>query len=819
MDGGSGAAGLPEFVLKDLSQSGLRASDINARVLDSPERAATLTPYSVQGYVLPYFNMQGRPIPFYRVRLFDSDPKYRQPKDSQNHVYFPKLLTGTLEGKDYIIVTEGEKKAACLVNAGFPAVAFGGVDSWRNRTILIDADAQLAQHKKQLAVKLPSGSQAVEDYTAPLAVGMIDLMDLLKVRELNVIICFDSDQEKGVPAEVQRAAATLGYELRSRGIPFRNIRQLILPKVRSFDFTGDKVGADDFIIAKGKDAFAELVQACLAQRSAFPRHPNVFEYIGKRLQKSTLSRKEIQAVSLAILSDLDSRGLRLRDISNTTYFFDHKSKKLMAATWASYGDPNYDSPFTQFMYQEYGIAGADNRLMQWLGIQFSAEQPIEQVTPWRVFARPDPDDVKADQDCIYYQVSDSQYVKLGAEGLSLHANGENNILFESEQVDPLDVDKLFAEYRQQSQKPVSFWWSQTLAQVRLRDKDKQRVIAGLLYYMSPWLFRWRGMQLPIELIVGESGSGKSTLCELRLDILTGRPFLRNSPHDLKDWHASISNAGGLHVTDNVQLVDKALRNRLSDEICRIVTEPEPYIEQRKLYTNAELIRIPVRVCFALTAIQQPFQNSDLIQRAFILELDKSVAESEEGTIRYDSKWKSNQLTTRGGREGWIAHHLVVLNLFFQLVKQRWDNDYQAKQRLINFEQAMTILADVFGIPRNWVPDYLVQVTDTAIKEADWILEGIYSFAVQHYYDPTLKNRRFRVNTISTWCENQAEYKGNEMLTSPRKLGRYLQARKSAIFAITGIHEAGMEANRIVYMFKREPTRDRSSNMMQAITHL
>src|SRR5258708_40363412 len=118
-----------------------------------------------------------------------------------------------------------------------------------------------------------------------------------------------------------------------------------------------------------------------------------------------------------------------------------------------------------------------------------------------------------------------------------------NVLFQSDQVDALDPKKLVEAYQKQSEAPLSCWWATTLSQVRLRDKDKQRIIAALLYYMSPWLLRWRGMQLPVELIVGESGSGKSTLCELRLDILTGRPLLRNTPTDLKNWHASVTNTG------------------------------------------------------------------------------------------------------------------------------------------------------------------------------------------------------------------------------------------------------------------------------------
>lgn len=794
--------GLPDYVLKDLEASGLVPLDLNARIIDNPERAITLTPYSVNGYVLPYFSMQGKLLPHYRVRLFDSDQKYRQPKDSQNHVYFPKSFAHALMGKNYVVITEGEKKAAAACKAGIPTVGLGGVDSWRNRTILISGDADLKQHKNKLAVKLPSGDGEVhEDFMSPLAVGFVELLDLIIDQKLKVVIAYDIDIErKGCSAEAQRAAATLGYELRFRGIPFVDIKQLVLPTPNAFDYTGDKMGLDDYLTYKGggRSQLQELLNLCLSQKGNFPLHPNVREYINKRLQKGSLSRKETQSVSLAILSDMDSRGMRLRGLTGDTYYFDKRSKKLLKSHWPTSGDGAFDSPFTQFIYKEFGLSGADHRLLQWLGTAFAAEDPIENVNPYRVFARPD-----VDEDAVYYQVSDSQYAKVSAQGLSLHQNGEGNILFESEQVDPLDPEKLVQEFNLQSTQVINFWWATTLSQVRLRDKDKQRVVASLLYYMSPWLFRWRGMQLPVELIVGESGSGKSTLCELRLDILTGRPLLRNTPADLKDWHASITNSGGLHVTDNVQLVDQQLRQRLSDEICRIVTEPDPFVEQRKYYTNADILRIPVRTVFALTAIQQPFQNADLIQRAFILELDKSLAQSESGVIRYDSKWKANQLGVRRGREGWVAHHLVVLQRFFKLVQEKWNDDYLAKQRLINFEQSMLLMTEVFKIPNNWIPDYLVTASDNQITDADVIMEALNAFAWDHY-QPEYQHKSFYASTISDWCSNNDDYKGHPILTNPRKLGRYIRARKSAIYAMAGIHEHGTIGNKVCYRFDQKP---------------
>jgi len=754
---------------------------------------------------LPYFNIHGRVLPFYRVRLFEGDSKYRQPKDSPNYIYFPKTFQVAFKAQKerYIIITEGEKRAAAATKLGFPAVALSGVDAWRSRTILVPGSAQLQQAHTKLAVRLPPNSEMEEDYESPLAIGMLELLDLCVARGVCVIVCFDTDNSAGgCTTEVQRAAATLGYELRFRGISFDRIRQLVLPHLP--DVEVDKLGLDDFLAADphteggGALALEGLITKVLQKRSLFPRHPNVRDYVNRRLQKARIGRKEMQSVAFSILSDLDSHGIRLRASTNDAYYFDYISRKLLLSAWASHRDEQYDAPFNQYLYKEYGLSAADHRVLVWLGTQFTSEEPIEPVSPRRVITKRDSSD--GDVDTLYFQVSDSEFVSINRDALRVHNNGDLNVLFQSDQVDALDTAKLVTEYQRQSQEPkVSCWWAATLSQVRLRDKDKQRIVAALLYYMSPWLLRWRGMQLPVELIVGESGSGKSTLCELRLEILTGRPLLRNTPTDLKDWHASVTNTGGLHVTDNVQLVDRTLRQRLSDEICRIITEPEPFIEQRKYYTNADQIRIPVRTVFAITAIQQPFQNADLLQRAFILELDKSVDRTKDGIIRYDSQWKENQLNRFGGREAWVAHHMLVLNRFFTLVAQKWTNQYAAKHRLINFEQSILLMAEVFGIPSQWIPDFLVNATDRAVGEADWILEGLYAFALEHNH-PTLKTKRFRASVIVEWCSGQEEFKSNDILTNVRKLGRYLQAHKSAVFHLTGIAEAGTDSNRVCYRF-------------------
>lgn len=793
---------------EDLAASGLLPKDIQARELDNAVRAAANIGYSIQGYVIPYFSIRGTPVPFYRVKLFDNaELKYKQAKDTANHVYFPKGFLDVAKDSNYVIITEGEKKAACAVKKGIACCALGGVESWRNRVFTIPADSALNAKDKSIKAKIPAGTEVEENYLSPLAIGLQDLIDYLLQTGKHLIICFDTDIKEVASQNVQKAAASLGYELRFRGIPYNRIRQLRLPLLNTLD----KTSLDDYLMNASTTAFKDLVQSVMAKSSAFPRHPNVRDYINKRLQKPKLSRKEMQQVSMAILTELDSGGLRLRSSQEVqTYYFDRATHRLIKATFADRPGEITDSQFGQYLYRQFGLGGADNRVYQWLGTQFTGEEPIQEVTPYRIFARPQ--GIK-ERDSIFYQISDGSYVEITGEpstledptpGFHIHDNGENNLLFESGQVHALDPEKLRAEYAKQhkiyTEGSLVPWWNEVLSDVRLKDRtSKTRMVAALLFYISPWLYRWRGTQLPIEMTLGEAGSGKSTLQELRLEIINGRPKLRNAPQDMRDWTASIAGTGGLHVTDNLQLMDKNLRNKLSDEICRIITEPDPTVEQRKLYTNADIMSVPVRCVFGITAIRQPFLNSDVLARGIVIELDKSQ-DLINGSLSYDSSWKSNQLHRFGGREAWVAHHLYVLHQFLLEVKRKWNLKYAAKHRLINFEQSLRTMARVFKIGDDWIPDYLAGSTAHAVEDADWAFQGIIEWAnMQRTHGAADGKKTFTAAEISEWAMSTEEYEGCEEITNTRRCGRYLQTHKTMIAEQTGLIEYGKENNRVRYI--------------------
>ena len=791
---------MSQSMIADLASSGLTPADIGARDAGAPEFAAIKVPPSSQGYVIPYYAPNGDRLPFYRIKLFGQELKYKQAHGTANHVYFPKNFKATLDYfltqckqddiKPFIILTEGEKKAAATCKHGIPCCALGGVDNWRNRTIILPPETELKQGKEKGVVraKLPSGFDAfLEDFA--LALGMQQLSDALVKAKIPIIIIYDTDEKDGLKMEVQRAASQLAHQFLYMGIPISKVRQAILP------YEGKKVGLDDYLLEYPKEDLIKLCHDAIESRHTFPRHPNPRALINGKLQKGKLNRKEIQEIALTVLAELDGRGRRLLSTSsNLPYYFDETTHSLMAARMIQkQNEPIHETPFGKFLYRQFGLSSADSRVLGWLAAMFTGEDPIEDVEPRRIMAIP-----PTNPDEIALQISDSHFVVISGDlkkPLKIFTNGQYGLLFEQEQVEGTKAAELEEEFHKQLSMEPECWWLDIFRNsVNLNDNGDENVakMAALLYYISPWLLRWRGTQLPIELIIGEAGSGKSSLFELRLSIITGEPHLRNIPSDLKDWFASIVNTGGLHVIDNVQFTNKELRQRLSDEMCRIITEPKPHIEMRRLYSTTGQYRLPVNTVFAMTAIQQPFYNADIIQRSAIFEL---------GAIGggHDSNWVGTQLDRFGGRTSWLAHHLVFIHRFLHRVQEGgWKDTYKAEHRLGNYEQCLQVAAQVFGIEYQWIAHSLLERTQKKITEADWTLEGLKEYAAEVLAGAPDKKTTFAAVDIAQWAEAHEEHFINSQLINPRSLGRYLTSHQVTVQKVVGISPAGTKNNRKIF---------------------
>lgn len=800
-----------ELAVTDLQKSALTPQDMSIRQLSLIERSAIDVHQNIPGYVIPYFDIDGLPVPFYRVRLFDAAMKYKQPKGSQNHVYYPKDFGAALNGHPYVIITEGEKKGATATKFGFPTVALGGVYSWRNAVAKIPSEQIVSKlDTKPGAVDLSVGSARnfaiklddnldVDSLFNQYATGFDDLVELIKDKQLTVFICFDTAKEtrratKSI-RDVQRAASKLAIELRKLGIPLMKIKQLILPNHRD----EEKVGLDDFLAQTGTEPFTKLVEAGLSQRVQFPKHPNINEYVQKKLQNPKSGRRDTILLSHTIIADLDGNGVRLSSANGNMHYFNRETKNLMRITSGAHanGHPVICDRFQNLLYHRYGLTGMDQKINRALVSGLSAEEPIDQVIPRR--------GTFSIGDTIYHQVSNSTYAAISADSINLHDNGTGSIMFEevAAETEELDQEALArAIKRAQVSDGLHPYWFDVLQTTRLKDPTSDKRITKLvtlLFYLSPWLARWRGSQLPVELITGEGGSGKSTLYSLRLRILSGREDLRNKPTTIRDWHASVLTTGGLHVIDNANLEsDPSLGQAISDEMCRIITEPKPTVEMRKFYTEHDLVRVPVNVTFAMTSLRLPFRQLDLMQRALHLHLDKGT------DVMFDSFWAEEQLRRYGGRLGWTAHHLAVLQKFLSLVKDKWQPAYRAKYRLINFEQAAILMAEVFGWNdvRDWLPTHLSAAIQEASTEVDWILRGLVAFRefVNESTNNHSKGVQFHSTDVANWAEGHDEFSACKPLCQSRRVASYITEHKSLVHATVGIEEHGVTNGKITYVF-------------------
>lgn len=145
-----------------LDESGLRvaAKKLGFRLLTGQQTARHGDGFDASpGFSIPYYNSQGRPTGFKRVRYLDqrTEGKYAQEPGTGAHVYFPrntpepwaKVLDNPTKP---LLITEGELKAACGCEHGLMTLGLGGVSSFsakKDGKLLLDELAQITWIAKE----------------------------------------------------------------------------------------------------------------------------------------------------------------------------------------------------------------------------------------------------------------------------------------------------------------------------------------------------------------------------------------------------------------------------------------------------------------------------------------------------------------------------------------------------------------------------------------------------------------------------------------------------------------------------------------------
>lgn len=222
---------IPREVIEDFKRSGLDIGD--ARIMKisfvPPDEVAELTKGSKRAaYKIPYFNSKGDAAPFFRLRFVgaaslldeNADLRYWQPPRTHPHIYLPPHIDWKAVArnpKTPVYIVEGEKKAAagCKI-LDRPVIGLGGVWSWGS--------------KKNATTMLPDLKPFVEDGRT-------------------VIIVFDTDPVQNTQVEAAREA--LAQAVWQHGGVAKFVTLPLLAR-------GQKVGLDDFLIARGAAGFDDL---------------------------------------------------------------------------------------------------------------------------------------------------------------------------------------------------------------------------------------------------------------------------------------------------------------------------------------------------------------------------------------------------------------------------------------------------------------------------------------------------------------------------------------------------------------------------------
>lgn len=236
---------LEELYKAKLSASVLSDKDAKAlrfKLMTSKE-AATLEGLTTHkgGFVIPYFDLAGKPTKFWRYRFLEStktgftaltskkEMRYTQPAKTINELYLPPLADWDAIAKNNnieLVITEGELKAACATRYGIPTIGLGGVWCF-----------------KSVNSKLP----------------LLPMFSRFAWEGRSVVICYDSDAVSNTM--VMQAENALAKELLQLGARPRIARLPAGPG-------GKKMGLDDFVAAEGIDALRLVLENAADYRSA-----------------------------------------------------------------------------------------------------------------------------------------------------------------------------------------------------------------------------------------------------------------------------------------------------------------------------------------------------------------------------------------------------------------------------------------------------------------------------------------------------------------------------------------------------------------------
>lgn len=695
----------------DLKKSGLSESTIDAASLaDGSGDSRTHSHYSI-----PYHNFNGTLLTpsYYRIKLIPSNlatgQKYKQAKNSQNRIYIPPInkirpdLYPTPEAAESawfcpandLFITEGEKKALAGAQVGLLCLGLGGIDNWRSGRIgLGEIEAQAEDSDGEKTIKTSALQHLVSDADVDNTVApeLRELIQRNALTDRKVWLIFDAESgnsNSNSALNVQRAMWDLAEYLENHGAV---VQQLAFPS-QPQTVGGGKIGLDDYLAAGGKIED-------LTPQPVVPSDIKVYVNANLNSTKRGKSKRQtLNQVAKAVTNALDLKGQRFEDVDTKELLYWSNEEKTL------YGLNNHQtsngavtqlrsSGLGRLLTVRYGVKTTDGPATQTIFDEFASRSGIKRVKTRCGFTNdPEANDGKG---AALLQVDNKHFLYVDANGIYFAENGEGDYFFKqqdhnhSSDEDVVALDRLqsLSNRKLEIDDPYEGKWLETLKRVNTRrlfgcTQSETHLIIACLFYLSPAMFRWKGLQLPLELTLGEPGSGKSTLYNLRRNIITGDSSLDNQPLSQKDWYAQItaSNNGGMWICDNMGDLPDGFDKAFSDELARLITDPKPRVKLRTLYTTHDLTEAPVNCCFAITAVRSPLFRPDILERSLIIQMDTIPSGKRDGG------WLG-----RHSRMDWLEDYALILQRFLSRVELGWDEEYLSQWRLIHLEQAMIQMA-------------------------------------------------------------------------------------------------------------------------------
>lgn len=770
------AATRADLEASGLSERTVKAAGISDQDSDPATNLLLRDKHHVLGFLLPYYGVAAKPLRHYRVKVLQSlngaePPKYIQPKGTSNHLYIPPTLAALApdwasDVEVPLLITEGEKKALAAVQSKLACVAVGGVYSWRTHIHTFERERVRVEDKPSARIVHVDdrGEKAYRTEVAP-------ELDEIEWGGRSVTIVFDSDTDDN--PEVQRAAFELANWLADRGALARQVSLADRIPAATLRKSGrTKVGLDDLLLLDPTYSDHLRDTEWLDQAGFRPLPQDPLAWVGSQLNDGKANRLTQERVAAFAINWCDANGQRFVGIDNTYYYFDNETRVLHDFRPSTNLASLRETTFGHLLVEQLGLDPVDSATIG----RFIGRYPLgaPTITPHRVVAH--------SGDVLYYQLSDADVVRIDSRGLSLVSNGDDDILFYARGVEPLDPEVALAACEAWIMDPSGPKWYTALATLNIADMpgmshEETIRLLSCLFYMSPWLQRWRGMMMPLEIAVAEPNSGKTFLYNLRKGVLTGSPALAGLSDDFRSWTAAVGSAPALWVCDNLGNVRSDFWHRLNDELARLITDPEPSIELRQLYTTATTFRVPVNAAFAITTVKNPFTAPDVLQRSLVFNLSAIPVGAR------DSDWYTERLARR---PEWVAEHLNVLHLFLRRSAKEWKSNFGAGYRLAHFEQGLLIMGRVLGWNMQPVVDKLADVVAQTVAAYDPVIEAFATF-VEEYPDNKLK-RRLPLRAVCEWVEQDS----GERFTALRQfaneitLSKYVMAHKYDIEQSTSL---------------------------------